>query len=51
MIGLSIIGNIRGSQLEMIKRISEEHYDILAKEKHTFGMAPIGIATFFFPLS
>lgn len=54
MFGLTIIGNVRGSQLEMIKRTSEEHRESSCEENHKFGIGPISRAEslfFFLPMN
>lgn len=50
MFGLTIVGNVRESQLEMIKRISEEHWESSCKENHKFVMGPINIVKSLFPI-
>lgn len=50
MLGFIIIRNIKGSQLEMIKRISEERRESSCEENDKFGISPISIKSLvFFP--
>lgn len=44
MLGLTIKGNVRGSQLEMIRRTSEEYGESSCEENHKFGIGPISKA-------